>query len=168
MLLLVAASTACGDGKKEAAEAMTAQQDRPTILSVDLSAQDIPLFVELGDAATLGVDAPQVAWNEEMGRVEVRAGEHFGITIMEDEADLVRLKADLDRDMLQKHTVVEEAADRIVYRSQFPDDALVFVHFYQVVRVQDRSFIVQDDAGGRFNEADVARMARAVRTERPV
>ena len=139
-----------------------------TLLSVDLTAQDIPLFVEMGDAATLGVDAPQVEWNEEMGRVEVRAGDHFGITIREVVADLARLRADLDRDMLQKHTVIEEAPDRIIYRSQFPDEALVFVHFLQVVTAQDRSFIIQDDPNGRFNEADVARMAKAVRTQRAV
>jgi len=168
MLLLAAALAACGDGKQEAAEAMAAQDSTATVLSVDLAAQDMPLFVELGDAATLGVDAPAVKWNEEMGRVEVSAGEHFSITIMEEVADIARLKSDLDRDMLQKHTVMEEAADKLIYRSQFPDDALVFVHFYQVVQAQGRSFIVQDNSSGRFSEADIARMAKAVRTERPV
>lgn len=160
---------ACGDGKQEAAQALAAADTIiSTSLSVDLNAQDMPLFVELGPADLLGIDAPMVRWNEEMGRMEVDGGEHFGIVITEEPGDLPRLKADLERDMLQKHTVIEEAPDRLVYRSQFPDDELVFVHFYQVVRSGDRTFTVQDNEKGRFNEADVARMAKAVRTQRTV
>jgi hypothetical protein len=138
------------------------------VLSVDLSAQGLPLFVELGDASTLGVDSPTVRWNEEMGRVEVSAGEHFGITIREDAADLERVKADLDRDMLQKHTLMEESTEKLVYRSQFPDEDLVFIHFYQVLDSEGRTFIVQDDPNGRFNEADIKRMSNAVRAQKPI
>lgn len=160
---------ACGDGKQEAAQALAAADTIiSTSLSVDLNAQDMPLFVELGPADLLGIDAPTVRWNEEMGRMEVDGGEHFGIVITEEPGDLPRLKADLEREMLQKHTVIEEAPDRLVYRSQFPDDGLVFVHFYQVVQSGDRWFTVQDNEKGRFNEADVARMAKAVRTQRTV
>lgn len=160
---------ACGDGKQEAAQALAAADTIiSTSLSVDLNAQDMPLFVELGPADLLGIDAPTVRWNEEMGRMEVDGGEHFGIVITEETGDLPRLKADLERDMLQKHTVIEEAPDRLVYRSQFPDDGLVFVHFYQVVQSGGRWFTVQDNEKGRFNEADVARMAKAVRTQRTV
>ena len=160
---------ACGDGKQEAAQALAAADTTvSTSLSVDLNPQDMPLFVELGSAALLGIDTPTVMWNEEMGRMEVDGGEHFGIVITEEPGDLPRLKADLERDMLQKHTVIEEGTDRLVYRSQFPDDKLIFIHFYQVVQAGDRTFTVQDNEKGRFNETDVARMAKAVRTQRPV
>lgn len=166
LLLLFAA---CGDGKQEVADALAAQDSTATVLSVDLGPQDIPLFVELGDAATLGVEAPTVVWNEEMGRLELDAGDHFAITIVEESGDLARLKADLDRDMLQKHTMIEEGPGKAVYRSQFPDDELVFVHFYQLIETPDgRAFVVQDNTKGRFNEADIARMAKAVRTQRAV
>ncbi len=160
--------TACGESQREATPTTLAPDSAATMLSLDLAAQDMPLFVEVGDATTLGVETPTVRWNEEFGRVEVEAGDHFGITIMEDVADIARLKADLERDMLQKHTIIEEAPDRVLYRSQFPDDALVFAHFYQVVEVGGRVFVVQDRAEGHFNEADVARMLKAVRTQRPV
>lgn len=168
-LLLATALAACGNGTPEAAAPGThSDTTAATLLSVDLSAQDMPLFVELGDATLLGVQAPAVRWNEEMGRMEVDAGEHFGITIMEEAGDLARLKADLERDMLQKHTVIEESPEKLVFRSQFPDEDLVFIHFYQMVSVGDRSFVVQDNEKGRFNEADVARMVKAVRTQRVV
>ena len=167
-IVLALVVSSCSDGKKEAAEAMAAQATAAPVITVDLSAQDMPLFVELGDASTLGVDSPTVLWNEEMGRVEVSAGEHFGITIREDAADLARVKADLDRDMLQKHALLEEGAGKLVYRSQFPDEDLVFIHFYQVLEAEGRTFIVQDDPNGRFNEADITRMSNAVKAQKPV
>ena len=137
-------------------------------LSVDLSGNDIPLVVELGDATTLSADAASTSWNEDAGRMEVKAGEHFGILISEEPGDLARLKADLERDALQTHQIILETPEHIVYRSQFPDAALVFVHFYRIVKADGREFVVQDDPDGRYNEADIERMARAVRTQRPV
>jgi hypothetical protein len=163
-LLLVLA--ACGDGKKEAAEQLAAQ-DTVTVAStvLDLARYDVPFALDLGDMATLGVDSAQVKWNEEFGWLEVRAGEHFAVTIAEEPGDLARLKADLDRSTLQTHSITKESPDLIVYRSQFPDEDLVFVHYYQVVRADGRTFVVQDAQGGRFNEADVERMSAAVRTK---
>ncbi|HRH68362.1 MAG TPA: hypothetical protein PLB89_02535 [Flavobacteriales bacterium] len=155
----------CGDGKKEAAQQMADSTDvaAPSYV-VDLAAHDLPLLADLGDLATLGADSAIVKWNEEFGHLAVHAGEHFAITISEAPGDIARLKADLERDMLQKHTVIEETPDQLIYRSQFPDADLVFVHFHQVITVGDRTFVVEDAAEGRFNEADIKRMAAAVKT----
>ena len=166
ILLLATAFAACSESSLPTDTASI--DSTATMLSVDLGAQDMPLFVELGDASTLGVEAPDVKWNEERGSMEVGAGEHFAIVITEEEGDLARIKADLDRDMLQKHTVIEESPEKLVFRSQFPDDQLVFIHFYQIVQMDGRTFTVQDNEKGRFNETDVARMAKAVRTQRAV
>lgn len=161
----------CGDGKKEAAEQMaadsTATASVPAAI-LDLAPYDTPLLVELGDLATLGVDSPIVKWNEEFGRLEVSAGEHFGLLITEEPADVARLKADLDRDMLQKHTVIEETPEKLVYRSQFPDDAGTFIHFYRTVQVGERTFVITDADQVRFNEADVQRMSGAVKAKAAV
>ena len=86
-------------------------------LIVDLGRYDMPLIVDLGDPATLGVDTPMVKWNEEFGRMEVSGGEHFELTISEEPADMARLKADLERSMLQQNTVLEETPEKIVYKS---------------------------------------------------
>lgn len=163
------AFAACSEGRKEAAEQMsdtTTTAEAPAVL--DLSAFDTPLLVELGDLSILGVDSPSVKWNEELGHLEVSAGEHFGLLITEEPADMARLKADLDRDMLQKHTVIEETPEKLVYRSQFPDDAATFVHFYRTVQVGERTFVVSDAAGARFNEADIRRMATSVKSKAAV
>ena len=156
--------TSCGDGKKEAAQQMAdTAAVAPSTYVIDLLAHDLPLSVDLGDRSTLGSDSAAVVWNEEFGRLVVNAGERFAITITEAPGDLARLKADLDRDMLQKHTVIEETPEKLVYRSQFPDEDLVFVHFQQVITVGDRTFLVEDATDGRFNEADIKRMAGAVK-----
>ena len=129
---------------------------------LDLVKYDTPLLIELGDMVTLGVDSPTVKWNEEFGRLEVSAGDHFGLLITEEPGDLARLKADLERDMLRKHTVLEETPEKLVYRSEFPDEAGTFIHFYRTVQVGDRSFVVTDMEQKRYNEADVQRMVNAI------
>ena len=154
---------ACGDGKKEAAEAAAAGSTAPSSWVVDLAEHDMPLEVDLGEKATLGVDSFSLAWNEEFGELRVNAGDHFAIAISEEPGDIARLKADLDRDMLRKHTLIDETPDKVVYRSQFPDEDLVFIHFYRVVPVGDRTFVVQDAPEGRYNEADVQRMVNSIR-----
>ena len=161
VLLLLAA---CGDGKREAAEQQAAADTTAVTSSItDLSPYDVPFALDLGDVATLGVDSAQVKWNEEFGWLEVRAGDHFAVTISEEPGDLARLRSDLDRSTLQTHEIITETPALLVYRSQFPDEDLVFVHFYQVVQADGRTFVMQDAQGGRFNETDVTRMSGAVR-----
>lgn len=92
----------------------------PPTYAIDLGKHDLPLLVDMGDLSTLGADSAIVKWNEEFGHLAVHAGERFAITISEAPGDIPRLKSDLDRDMLQKHSVIEETPERIVYRSQFP------------------------------------------------
>jgi hypothetical protein len=162
-LLTFGLLASCGDGKKEAAEAAATATEQTSTWLIDLGEHDVPLEVDLGDRATLGVDSASVAWNEEFGELRVNAGERFSISISEEPGDIARLKADLERDMLRRHTVLEETPEQVVYRSQFPDEDLVFVHFYRVITVGDRTFVVQDAAEGRFNEADVQRMVASVR-----
>ncbi|MBK8225855.1 MAG: hypothetical protein IPK70_01605 [Flavobacteriales bacterium] len=164
-LLLSALLIACGQQATEPAS--STEQVAPS-LAVDLAGHGFPLTVELGDAATLGVDSPSVRWNEDMGQLELRAGERFSILITEEPGDIARLKADLERDQLRTSAIIEEQPDRLIWRSTFPDEDIVFVHFYRIVQAGDRAFVVQDDDRGRFSEADVSRMAAAVRTQQPV
>lgn len=169
VITLAALLASCGSNDTGTIEDPRAA-DSSTAVSgtvIDLASFDVPFAVDLGDITTLGVDTPEVRWNEEFGHLEVNAGEHFGLTITEEPADLARLKADLDRDMLREHTVVEETPEKLVYRSQFPDKDLVFIHFYQLLHVGDRTFVIEDRAEGRFNEADIARMAMAVHLQLP-
>jgi hypothetical protein len=156
---------ACGQQATE--ETLSTEQVVPS-LAVDLVGHGFPFTVELGDAAALGVDSPMVRWNEDMGQLELRAGERFSILITEEQGDIARLKADLERDQLRTSAIIEEQPDRLIWRSAFPDEDIVFVHFYRIVQADDRSFVVQDDDRSRFSEADVARMAAAVRTKQPV
>ncbi len=148
--------TAAGDAPAPVADST------PAPAAIDLSAHDVPLLLTPPDPQVLGGAVPAVRWNEEAGILEVRAGDHFALDIVEAEGDLARLKATLDRDMLLKHEVVEEGPDHLVYRSSYPDQDLVFVHFVKVIRTASRTFEVGDDPEGRFTEEDVRRMMAAV------
>jgi len=171
-ILLPVLLVACGDGKADAARKLAEAQAQAEAESagvvpylLDLQAFDMPLAVSLPEMITPDADSTygRAVWNEEFGQLRVKAGDHFGLTITEDMGDLARLKADLDRDLLRSHTILQEAADRLVYRSEFPDQDLVFIHFYRVIEVEGRSFVVESMPEGRYNEQDVARMLEAVR-----
>ena len=157
----------CGDGKydavKRSAETDSTANAMPSTVTapIDLASYAFPLRLT-PPAPAEGNDSLQVHWSEEFGRLEVRAGDHFGVNITEGFGDIGRLKADLGRDMLQKNTILQEEPDRLIYRSEFPDGDLVYIHFFRILRVGDRIFEVTDAEGGRYTEADVNGMIEAV------
>ena len=160
---LALALAACGDGKADAAKKMAAAADSTRMAAmVDLSAHHMPLMLEMPD----GLPGPALLWKDEIGKLSVRAGDRFALDIHEAPADLGRLKADLDRDLLKRNTIVEETPDLLIYRSEFPDDtALVSFHFNRSITVGDRTFQVEDapDDGAFFTLDQIKRMAAAVR-----
>lgn len=158
LLLSVAACTPPHGADTSAGTTTTDSTAAPTTNMVDLDRFDMPLLVNVPQN---GHD-PMAIMNEERGRAEVRAGDHFGLIITEMEPDFERLKADLERDMLVKNTIVEETPDLIAYTSEFPDGTGTFAHFMQVVRSGDRTFVVEDLPDGRFNESDRKSMVGAV------
>jgi hypothetical protein len=171
-LAAVALLCACGDGKKDAADQMAGQNDGAAVAAnaIDLAQHQLPLLLTPPDKQYTDGQEPQIVWKEETGKLEVTAGAHFGLQISEEPADIGRLKADLERDLLRKNTILKETPELVVFKSEFPADKdLVFIHFYQIVKAGDRMFVVEDiDAGKRFNEQDVERMADAVSPKQPV
>ena len=159
MLALFAACGRSGGSSADTPPAdstATTQQVSGNVL--DLSQFDMPLLVNVPEKGV----APLAVMNEELGQLEVRAGDHFGLAIKEMEPDFPRLKADLERDMLLKNTIVQEAPELLLYRSEYPNEAGVFMHFMQMVKSGARTFVVEDLQNGRFNEADAKEMIAAV------
>lgn len=171
LLVMALFVQACGDGKHEAADRMAEADSLAALVAtapIDLTPYDAPLLLTPPPQELLGADTVEVRWNEEFGRIEVRAGDHFGLNIAEEPMDVARLKADLERDMLQRHTVLREEPGLLVYRSQFPDEQLVLIHFMQAHTVGGRTFTVTDAEGGRYNEADIDRMIASLQVKQPV
>jgi hypothetical protein len=167
LTFFAAAALFAACGTSPAGEAPT-EHPAATNLAVDLAGHGIPLTIEIGDAAILGTDSATVRWNEEFGHLTVQAGDRFSILITEEDGDIARLKADMERDQLRTNSIVEEQPDRIMWRSAFPDEDIVFLHFYRIVQTDGRAFVVQDDDQGRYNEADATRMMNSVRSKQPV
>ena len=134
--------------------------------TVDLAEHHLPLVVHM----PAGLPPPTLLWKDEVGKLEVRAGDHFAMEISEGPVDMGRLKADLDRDLLKKNTVMEETPELLIYRAEFPDDTtLVFFHFQRSIAVNGRSFLIEDlSDGGAFTNEDVHKMATAVVAKSPV
>ncbi|HEY0978000.1 MAG TPA: hypothetical protein VGE21_11080 [Flavobacteriales bacterium] len=163
---------ACGDGKKEAAERLAQEADSLAQLStaIDLEPHGFPLELQAPDAQTLMGAEPAVVFNENTGKLEIRAGDRFALTVVEEPGDMARLKADLDREQVRRNTVTSETPELLIYQSEFPDDpSLVFLHFYRIVQAGGRTFVVEDLQEGKpFNAQDIERMTPAVRAKQPV
>lgn len=170
----IALLAACGggqastDGGHTSADS-TSVDTAHTAAAIDLGKYDMPLMLNAPDKQYTGGAEPSIMWKDEVGKLAIKAGDHFSLTVMEDPGDMARLKGDLDRDMLKKNVVVQETPELLIYRSEFPDDKdLVFVHFYKVIRVGERSFVVTDaDDNARFTEQDVQQMAAAITPKQP-
>ncbi len=166
---MVLSSCQGGGGKEEAGSGQdSATVARSAGVTVDLAPHGLPLVLQAPDSQLTGGAGPRVVWKDQIGLLEVRAGEHFGLTIIEEPGDIARKKADLDRDLLRKNTILQETPDLLVYRSEFPDDpALVYIRFHQLVHAGDRHFVVEDIPELRFNEQDVQRMVVAITVKQP-
>lgn len=169
--LLFALTLLAGCGGTDQATDGTTQADStavPTVPPIDLASHGVPLMLTPLDMQLTDGQAPAIVWKDETGTLEVKAGDHFGIVITEEPGDVARLKAALDRDLLRKNTLLTETPELLTYRSEFPDDAtLVFMHFYQVVKVGDRAFVIQDMDGQAFNQQDIERMVAAISPKPP-
>lgn len=152
---------ACGTGTSDAAMD-AANTDLPQVVLTDLDAHHMPLLIETPENGP----APELLWKDEIGKLLVRSGDRLAVEIYEAPVGLERLKADLDRDLLRKHTIIEEEPDLLIYRSEFPDDtALVFHHFHRSITMGDRTFQVEDaeEDGTAYNLDEVRKMALMVR-----
>lgn len=157
---------ACGDGKADAARKMAAAADSVRQAAVvDLEVHHLPLLLEMPD----GLQAPGMVWKDEVGKLEIRSGDHFAMDITEAPPDMARLKADLDRDLIRRSTILKETPDLLLYRSEFPDDtSLVYFHFYRSINASGRSFIIEDAQVEKpFTLPDVERMAAAIQPKKP-
>ena len=158
--------TACGTGQDDAAKQMAAADSISNAAMLDLSEHHLPLML----AMPAGTPEPTLLWKDQIGTLSVRAGDHFAIEISEAPADQERLKADLDRDLLKRNIILDENAELLIYRSEFPDDtALVFHHFERWITADGRSFRVEDAKDGTvFTLEDIKRMAASVHAKKSV
>lgn len=161
---------ACGGSAEQASDPTQAADTSAaaTVTPIDLATHGLPLLLTPLDKQFTDGQEPAIVWKDETGTLEVKAGDHFGLVITEEPGDIPRLKAALDRDLLRKNTLLRETPEGLTYRSEFPDDpALVFMHFYQVVKAGDRTFVVQDLEGQTFNQQDIDRMMAAISPKPP-
>lgn len=161
----------CGGGAGTTPDASGADSTgaaATTAPPIDLGAHGLPLVLHAPDKQLTGGQEPAIVWKDQTGVLEVRAGDHFGLLVIEEPGDIARKKADLDRDLLRRNTILKETPDLLVYRSEFPDDpSLVYIRFHRLVHAGDRHFVVEDIPELRFNEQDVERMVGAIAPKQP-
>ena len=157
--------TACSTGPTDAEKQMAAADSARAAALVDLSVHHLPLVLDMPP----GTPDPVLVWKDQIGTLAVRAGDHFAMDISEAPADPDRLKADLDRDLLKRNTILEETPELLIYKSEFPDDtALVFHHFERWITVDGRSFRVGDAKDGTaFTLEDIRKMAGSIHAKKP-
>lgn len=107
---------------------------------------------------------PEISYNEDAGYFAVMCGEHFSITITEDEPDFDQLKADLNEHLLYKTEFLKDEADLLIYESTLPDESNSYVHFYMVKELNGSKFIIEDEKMGEFTRGDIDRMVQCAKS----
>ena len=110
---------------------------------------------------------PEVSYNEDAGYFAVICGEHFSITITEDEPDFAQVKTDLNEHLLYKTEFLTDEADLLIYESTLPDESNSYVHFYMVRELGGMKFIIEDEKMGEFTRGDIDRMVQCAKTITP-
>lgn len=111
---------------------------------------------------------PEISYNEDAGYFAVVCGEHFSITITEDEPDFALLKEDLNTHLLYKTEFLKDEADLLIYESTLPDESNSYVHFYLVKELNGMKFVIEDEKMGDFTQGDIDKMVQCARSISPV
>ncbi len=156
----------CGSDEPAGTNDTTATVETPVInmegmVEFDMSESGLAckLMVPDEDHAKM---LPEMEFNEASGNYELKVGERFWFTIVEDEPDFEMKKADLQDDLLFKNDFLKDESGLLIYESTLPDESKSFVRFYMVREIGGIKYIFEDNQMGEFRRGDVDRMINAI------
>ena len=110
---------------------------------------------------TISDSTPTINFNDASGKLEVASGNKFCYQISEQAVDIVKKKQEIEGGIF-KITYNTDLADEIVYRAELPDGSNAFYHFVAVKKIQDKTYMFEDNASFQFTLADVNTMVEAI------
>lgn len=148
------ALSGCG-GKKAEEESLTPPAG---MRYVDISRTGMNLNVLTPDDKVGVLDTVMQSW----GGYEIKVGKDFQISVEEGNGDIEMVKSDNagnDVNKLKRYLVEEPTT--LVWESGVGD--LSEFHFYHVMKVGDRSYVIQDIKGEPFTQPAIEKMLEAAK-----
>jgi hypothetical protein len=149
--------TSCGNEKNNG----NANTDVPHgMVAVDLSAQGLPILVNIPDSNT----APLEIIANAQGGTDVKVGRNFQITIIDGKGDISLKKNDIAKDDVRKlvRYVVDEP-NFLVWEWKIEGLESDF-HFYAIVKDGEKSFEAHEVEGEVFSEKSTLLMLEAAKS----
>lgn len=112
------------------------------------------------------LDTLAAMWHASTGKAEVDGGEHFNMTLQEMESTISEKKADLELGIFQVE-YLEEDSNHIIYQTTLPDGTRHYYHFFAILPVGDRKYVVENNQLMDFSLEDIRKMAQTALHIRP-
>lgn len=152
--VLLLSVTGCSSSKGQG-DNMTAPAG---MIAIDLSSNAIPVIVNVPDTVSNGT--LKITENGQ-GGVDITVGSNFKLTVIEGSGDMVLKKTDISTDEVKKFKrFLTDTPDAIVWESQVEGMDPEY-HFYEIVKVGDKSFEVYELSGEVFTEKTINDMMNA-------
>jgi hypothetical protein len=149
----------CGD-KKSGEETLTPPAG---MRYLDISRTGMNLYVLTPDDKAGILDTVMQSW----GGYEIKVGKEFQIAVEEGAGDIEMVKSDNagnDVNKLKRYLVDEPTT--LVWESGVAD--LSEFHFYHIIKIGNRSFVIQDIKGEPFSQKAIEKMLDAAKQTKEV
>ncbi len=154
-LSLIATVIFSGCGNKKESQDLTPPQG---MRYLDISRTGMNLYVLTPDS-TIGIlDTVMQSW----GAYEIKVGKDFQISVEEGDGDIEMIKSDnANNDVNKWKQYLVQEPTTLVWESAVAD--MPEFHFYHIMKVGSRSYIVQDIKGEPFNQKAIEKMLEAAK-----
>lgn len=110
---------------------------------------------------------PECSFNEDAGYFELKVGERFWMTIVEDTPDFELKKSDLNEDLLFTNTFIKDEPECLIYESALPVveegvEPRSYMRFYMSKEIGGVTYIFEDEKMGEYTRGDIERMVNAI------
>jgi hypothetical protein len=104
---------------------------------------------------------PLVIFNEATGKLEVTSGKKVSYQVTELELNLDERKKQLESGIF-KISYTTNQPDQIIYRSELPDGSNAYYHFVLIKKLDNRTFVFEDNPLLQFNESEIKLMVEGI------
>ncbi len=107
-------------------------------------------------------NSPEIALNNGTGELNIQLGDQFWIVASLEKADIIRIKTELNEDMLFTNRIVEESDKSVMYQRILPDGTEYDYSFKCSNEIGGKSYFFRTSEEGEFKMDHVTKMKQAI------
>jgi hypothetical protein len=107
-------------------------------------------------------NTPEITLNNSTGELNIHLGDQFWIVASLEKADIIRIKTELNEDMLFTNRIVEESDKSVMYQRILPDGTEYDYSFKCSNEIGGKSYFFRTSEEGEFKMDHVTKMKQAI------